>query len=182
MYVESEMKHVYEECDPEKLSLLFEVLDLTGNTQVSFICFNFMSIVYIIAVTVYCWLYMYKRYELWNSTTSHPLLPSLNFCIVLCKSIHMQPNSSAVPTIEFFENSSGWVQIWCSKGCFWHCYPSCAHWWGWYLFPCSTVNVENVSMLRIVSSGSQWRWRWVISKAFSCTMQSKILIPLSTIE
>ena len=53
MYVESEMKHVYEECDPEKLSLLFEVLDLTGNTQVRFFCFNFMSIVYI-AVTVSC--------------------------------------------------------------------------------------------------------------------------------
>ena len=57
------MKHVYEECDPEKLSLLFEVLDLTGNTQVRFFCFNFMSIVSI-AVTVSCWLYMYEQYEM----------------------------------------------------------------------------------------------------------------------
>ena len=33
------MKHVYKDCDPEKLSVLFEVLELTGNTQVRFFCY-----------------------------------------------------------------------------------------------------------------------------------------------
>ena len=45
------MKHVYEECDPEKLSVLFEVLDLTGNTQVGicvFTCYVAAPVIYLL--------------------------------------------------------------------------------------------------------------------------------------